>query len=75
MLLEVLLDQGLQYGMPSRRERAAVEQDLAQRLGLVGDPGVEGGQEGIAVDEVVLESQQAEQQALGRVPAWLGPVD
>ena len=52
--------------MPGRAERAAVEQDLAHRLGLVGDPGVEGGQEGFAVDEVILECQQSEQQALGR---------
>ena len=53
--------------MPSRGERATIKQDLAQRLGLIGDPGVEAGQEGVAVDEVVLESQQAEQQALSGV--------
>ena len=70
VLLEVLLDQDLEHGVPGRVERSAVEQDLAHRLGLVGDPGVEGGQEGLAVDEVVLECQQAEQQALGRGGGW-----
>ena len=39
-------------------EGAAVEQDLAQGLGLVGDPGVEGGQKGVAVDEVVLKASR-----------------
>ena len=72
VLLEVLLDQGLEDRMSSRAERAAVEQDLAQGLGLIGDPGVEAGQEGVAVDEVVLECQQAEQQALGGVLSRLG---
>ena len=69
VLLEVLVNQGLQYGMSSRRERTAVEQDLAERLGLVGDPGVKRGQEGFAIDEIVLEGQQAEKQALGGVLA------
>ena len=52
--------------MSCRGECAAVQQDLPERLGFIGDPGVECGQEGVAVDEVVLESEQAEQQARGR---------
>ena len=44
VLLEVLLDQRFEDGVPRRARGAAVEQDLAQGLGLVGDPGVEGGQ-------------------------------
>ena len=57
--------------MSSRGERAAVEEDLAQGLGLIGDPGVEGGQQRIAIDEVVLECQQAEEQALSGVTRGL----
>jgi hypothetical protein len=65
-MLKMFLHQDLQHSMPRRAERAAVKQDLAHRLGLVGDPGVEGRQKSFAVDEVVLEREQAEEQALGR---------
>ena len=66
VLLEVLLDEDIERGMPPRAEGAAVEEDLAQGLGLVGDPGIECGQQRVAVDEVVLQGQQAEEQAPGR---------
>ena len=59
---DVLLDQRLQELPAARREGAALEEDLAQPARPVGDPGVEGAQQGVAVDEVVLERQQAEQE-------------
>jgi len=48
-------------------EIALVEQDLIEGLGLVGDPSAEGGDQGVATDEVVLERQQAEKQVSGGV--------
>src|SRR5262249_2690935 len=44
-----------------RGEGALVEQDLPQRFGLVQDPGVHGGDQGVAADEVHLQRQDAEQ--------------
>jgi len=66
VLLEVLFNQALQEGVASRAERALVEEDPAQGLGLVSDPCIEGGQESVAIDEVVPQGQQAQQQAVGR---------
>jgi hypothetical protein len=43
----------------------------ARWLGLIGDPDVEGGLERVAVAEVVLEGQESEQRALGRVRSRL----
>jgi hypothetical protein len=56
--------------MAGRAQRATVKEDLAQGLGLVGDPGVESSEEGFTVYEVILQGEQAEQQALGRGNRW-----
>ena len=66
VLLEVLLDEDIQRGVARRGQGAAVEEDPAQRLGLVGDPDIECGQQRVAADEIVLQGQQAEEQAPGR---------
>ena len=66
VLLEVLLDEDIERGAVRRAEGTAVEEDLAQGLVLVGDPGIKCGQQRVAIDEVVLQGQQAEEQAPGR---------
>src|SRR5262245_34413550 len=74
MLLEVLGDQGLQQRPAGLVERSAIHQELGQGPRLVGDPGVEGGQEVVAADEVVLQCQDAEEEiASGRLPSWARP--
>ena len=62
VLLEVLGDQGLQQRAAGVVERPAIDQELGQGPGLVGDPGGEGGQEVVAADEVVLQGQDAEEE-------------
>ena len=50
-----------------------LDQDLAERLGLVQHPGVHGRDEGVAADEVHLQSQDAEEEvavAAGRIHEW-----
>ncbi len=54
VLLDVLADQLGEDGVPRGAQRAAIEENLPEGQGLVGDPGAEGGQEGVAIDEVVL---------------------
>ena len=66
VLVEVFLDEHLKDGVARRAEGPAIEQDLSQGQRLVGDPGIEGRQQGVPIDEVVLEGQQPEQQAPGR---------
>src|SRR4051812_20044177 len=53
--------------MPAGVELALLHEDAAQRLGLVVHPDVEGGQQSCAVNEVVWERQDAEQQVTGGV--------
>jgi hypothetical protein len=65
--LEMLPDQAREQGMAVDVEIALVEQDLIEGLGLVGDPSAEGGDQGVATDEVVLKRQQAEKQVSGGV--------
>ena len=72
VLLEVLADQGLEQGVGARRQGARSTQDLAQGPGLVGDPGVEGGEQGVAVDEVDLQGEEAEEQVAARPPGRPG---
>src|SRR5262249_15051819 len=58
---DVLRDQPSQKQVAARRQGAAVEENLVQRLRPVVDPALEGVEEGVAVDEVVLEGQQSEE--------------
>ena len=62
VLLEVFLDQGVEQLQPGRRQVAVVAQEVAERLGLVEQPGVHAGDQGVAGDEVELHGQDAEQQ-------------
>lgn len=62
VLLEVLLDEGFQQGVAILGEGALLDQELAQGFGLVQDPGVHGGDQGVAADEVHLQGQDAEKQ-------------
>jgi len=66
MLPDVFLDQLFEESVPRRAQGAAVQEDLSQGSRLVGDLGVEGPQQTVAVNESVLQRQQAEEQALGR---------
>src|SRR5579883_3095381 len=59
---QVLGHQGLQQQVPAGRERAALQEDPAQAARAVGNPAVEAIDQGIAVDEVVLQRQQAQEQ-------------
>ena len=54
IFLQVLADERLQQRVLVPGQGAALDQDLAQGPGLVRDPGVEGGQQHVAIDEVVL---------------------
>ncbi len=56
MLGNEAVDQGEQI----LRDRPLIGQDAAQRARLVGRPGIERGEQGVAVDEIVLERQEAE---------------
>jgi hypothetical protein len=58
----VLGDQGLEQVVLVGSQGAAVAEDLAQREGTIVHPATEGVEEGVAVDEVVLEGQQPEQE-------------
>ena len=74
MHLKVLAGQGLDQGVGLGVNGAALEQDPSQRPRLVGDPGGEGGQQRLAIDEVVLQSEEAEQQVVVRTgPGPGGP--
>jgi hypothetical protein len=67
VLADVLVHQRLQQLRAGRRQRAAVEQDGRQRLVLARQPRLHGLEQGVAVDEGVLQGQEAEQQvAVGR---------
>jgi hypothetical protein len=59
---QMLVDQRFQQGMGIGGQGALVLEQVAQRAGLVQDPGVHGRDELVAVDEVHLERQDAEQQ-------------
>ena len=61
-LLQVLGDEGLQQVVLVGFQGAAVAEDLAEGDGTVVHPATEGVEQGVAVDEVVLEGQQAEEQ-------------
>ncbi|MFO0959416.1 MAG: hypothetical protein U0800_18610 [Isosphaeraceae bacterium] len=63
--LDVLLHQQFQGGEAAGGDRPAVEEQATEVARLVGDPGVEGGHQRVAVDEAVLQGQQAEQHVLG----------
>ena len=72
--LEVLAGQGLEQGVGLGVDGAALEQDPPQVPGLVGDPGGEGGHQRLAIDEVVLQGEEAEQQIVVRAgPGPGGP--
>jgi hypothetical protein len=58
----VLLDERGQEQVPAGGQGAAVEEDAVQRGGAVVDPALEGVEQGVAVDEVVLERQQPKQE-------------
>jgi parallel beta-helix repeat protein len=65
--LQVALDEGLEQGAVVGPQRGLLHEDLAEGFGLVEDPGVQGGDEGVARDEVHLQRQDAEEQvAIGR---------
>jgi hypothetical protein len=66
--VEVLLHQDFQNLTPPGGQLALLDQHLAERPGLVQHPGVHGGDQGGAVDEVHLEGHDAEEQiAVGGV--------
>ena len=72
--LEVLAGQGLEQGVGLGVDGAALEQDPPQVPGFVGDPGGEGGHQRVAIDEVILQGEQAEQQVVVRAgPGPGGP--
>ena len=60
--LEVLLDQPGHERVPAGREGAALQEDPVQRPGAIDVPSIEGTDQGLAVDEIDLERQQAEEQ-------------
>jgi hypothetical protein len=53
--LEVLGEHVVERLAPLGGELPPLPEDLAQRPGLVEDPGLHGGQQGVAADEVLLE--------------------
>ncbi len=59
---DVLFDERLQELPARRREGAAIQEDPAQPARTVGHPRVEGTQQGVAIDEVILERQQPQQE-------------
>ena len=62
VLLQVLGDQRLEQLVLVLGDGPLVQQDPAQRPGLLQDPGVHGGDQRIARDEVHLQGQDADQQ-------------
>src|SRR6266852_1956742 len=73
MAFEVHADQHVEGRALVRPEGLLFDEDLADRLGLVEHPGIHGGNEGVAADEVHLKGQDAEQQiAVGARPAGGG---
>ena len=54
MLFQVLADQRFEQRLLLGGQGVLFAQDLAERFGLVEDPGVHGGDEGVAADEVHL---------------------
>jgi len=55
----VFLDERLQQGVPIAAQGLLLDEDAAEALGLVQDPGIHGFDEGIAADEVQLKGQDA----------------
>ena len=53
--------------MAARVKLALLDENAAERPGLLAGPDVERGQQRCAVDEVVLKGQDAEQQVAGSV--------
>ncbi len=73
---QVLVDQLLQEGLPRRGEGLLLDQDPAQRLGFLQDPGVHRRDQRVAPHEIHLHRQDAEEQvAVGVIhgPILSGP--
>ncbi len=62
VLLEVFLHQRLQQGVSLGSERLLAHEDGAEGLAFVQHPGVHGGDELVAVDEIQLQGEDAVQQ-------------
>src|SRR5262249_19130728 len=73
VLAQVLIHQGFQRGPLVLGQGALVLEDRAQGPGLIEHPGVHGGDEGVAAEEVQLQGQDAEEKvAVGRGAAGGG---
>ena len=66
MSLDVPIDQGLQLGMVGGWKHALLDEDLAQRFRLVEQPRGHGSDQGVAVDEVYQQGEDAEQEVTVR---------
>jgi hypothetical protein len=58
----MFLHQGVEYVALVGTERVLFNEYVAERLGLILYPGVHGGDEGVAAEEVHLQGQNAEEQ-------------
>ena len=70
VLFEVLADQAIEQGVLVLGKLVHGAQDLAERFALVEDPGVHGGDEGVARDEVHCKARMPNSRlrsALGRL--------
>jgi hypothetical protein len=69
-LLEVLGDERIQEREFIWREYAALHEDLAQRVPFVVNPAIEDVEQGVAIDEAVLQGEQPEQQIAAGIDGW-----